>query len=360
MRSYPPAHGGVGTSGGIPALDLALRSLSPWLRDPAVTEVCINRPGEAFVERQGGHATVWHREPLPFADFDWCLRLAKLVGHATRQRIDEEAALMSASLPAGERIQIVVPPTCERDTVAISIRRPADHLWSIEDLQAKGLFELAHGAGVRRHEDDQLPELLRRRNLAAFFTQAVRDRKNILVCGATGSGKTTFTKSLIREIPEHERLISIEDAAELRFDHHPNHVRLFYSKDGQGLAKVTPRRLLESCLRMRPDRILLAELRGDEAFDYVRSVCSGHPGSITSIHAASCSLAFEQLVLLIQQHPASQQWSRADIRSLLTSLIDIVVHFSFVGGRRFISDVWYASPVGTIDASGRILSPPAH
>ena len=100
-----------------------------------------------------------------------------------------------------------------------------------------------------------------------------------------------------------ERLITIEDAQELVLDRHPNHVRLFYSKDDQGAARVTPKQLLECCLRMKPDRILLAELRAEEAFDYLRNVNSGHPGSITSIHAASAELAFEQLVLLVKQNP---------------------------------------------------------
>ena len=110
-------------------------------------------------------------------------------------------------------------------------------------------------------------------------------------------------------------------------DRHPNHVRLFYSKDGQGVARVTPKQLLESCLRMRPDRILLAELRGEEAFDYLRNVNSGHPGSITSIHATSAELAFEQLVLLVKQSAAGRELSREDIKQLLYLLVDIVIQF---------------------------------
>ena len=119
---------------------------------------------------------------------------------------------------------------------------------------------------------DSAPHNSTRRSCA----RAVLSRKNILVSGPTGSGKTTWTKALIREIPQDERLIAIEDARELVLDMHPNHVRLFYSKDDQGLARVTPKQLLESCLSMKPDRILLAELRSEEAFDYLRNVNSGH------------------------------------------------------------------------------------
>src|SRR5260221_11641929 len=120
--------------------------------------------------------------------------------------------------------------------------------------------------------------------------------------------------ALIREIPSEERLITIEDAQELVLDRHPNHVRLFYSKDDQGLARVTPKQLLESCLRMKPDRILLAELRAEEAFDYLRNVNSGHPGSITSVHAASSELAFEQLAPLGKQAPGRPELPRSAMK----------------------------------------------
>lgn len=325
-----------------PSLDLTLRALRPLLADPDVTELCINRPGETFIERQGTTAPGWQRQALPFADLDWCWRFAKLVAHATRQRIDEETALLAASLPDGERVQIVVPPACEPGTVSITIRRPAERLWSLEELDEQGIFRRTRTATAQQAAHDPLAQRLATNDLPGFFRDAVRARKNILVSGATGSGKTTFTKSLMREIPASERLITIEDAPELRLDGHPNHVRLFYSKDGQGLAKVTTRRLLEACLRMRPDRILLAELRGEEAFDFLRNVCSGHPGSITSIHAASCTLAFEQLVLLVKQSAAGRELPRSDIQALVAPLVDVVVQCALDGGRRVISEVWYA------------------
>jgi type IV secretion system protein VirB11 len=127
----------------------------------------------------------------------------------------------------------------------------------------------------------------------------------------------------------------------LVLDHHPNHVRLFYSKDDQGLSRVTPKQLLEACLRMKPDRILLAELRSEEAFDYLRNVNSGHPGSITSVHASSAALAFEQLVLLVKQSPAGRELSRQDIRSLLHLVVDVVIQFASRGQKRFIDEIWY-------------------
>jgi type IV secretion system protein VirB11 len=324
----------------VSALGLTLRALRPLLANAEVMELCINRPMEAFLETRAG----WHRESLPFADFDWCSRLAKLVANSTQQRIDATAPLLSASLPTGERVQIVMPPATTAGCVAVAIRRPADKVWSIEELGRRGIFRGTRRAGQKLDDtEEELLRLLSSSDYEAFMRLAVRSRKNILVSGPTGSGKTTWTKALIREIPGDERLITIEDAKELVLDRHPNHVRLFYSKDDQGVARVTPKQLLESCLRMKPDRILLAELRAEEAFDYLRNVNSGHPGSITSVHATSAELAFEQLVLLVKQNPGGRELARQDIKSLLYLLIDVVIQFGVERHERFIKEIWFDS-----------------
>ncbi len=324
--------------GSASALELTLRPLRPILADREVTELCINRPGEAFVETRSG----WRRTALEFADFDWCLRFAKLVAHYSSQRIDEQAPILSASLPGGERVQIVIPPATTRQTVAVTIRRPAAEHWSLDDLARRGIFKAARRASSALDPSEaELLRLLEAQDFERFMRLAVVSRKNILVSGPTGSGKTTWTKALIREIPSAERLITIEDACELVLDRHPNHVRLYYSKDGQGRARTTPKQLLECCLRMKPDRILLAELRSEEAFDYLRNVNSGHPGSITSVHAASAELAFEQLVLLVKQSRAGAELARSDIKSLLYLLVDIVIQFGVERHERFIKEIWY-------------------
>jgi type IV secretion system protein VirB11 len=320
------------------ALALTWQVLRPLLTSPDVMELCINRPREAFLETARG----WQRVPLPFADFDWCRRLAKLVANSTQQRIDATCPLLSASLPTGERLQIVLPPATTAGCVAIAVRRPSDQVWSIEELAARGIFHRTRRA-VHELDDTEreLQRLLAAGDYPSFMRLAVRSRKNILVSGPTGAGKTTWTKALIREIPAGERLVTIEDAEELVLDRHPNSVRLFYSKDDQGVARVTPKQLLESSLRMKPDRILLAELRAEEAFDYLRNVNSGHPGSITSVHAASAELAFEQLVLLVKQNPGGRDLARADIKSLLYVLIDVVIQFGVERHERFIKEIWY-------------------
>jgi type IV secretion system protein VirB11 len=320
------------------ALQLVLRPLRGLLDDPEITEVCINRPHEAFTECSGG----WRRHDLAFADLAWCQRFAKLVAHATHQRVDAESPLLSATLPTGERAQIVLPPATRDDCVSITLRRPSPRTWTLEELAARGALVATRFSGAQPAMDDadtELRQLLAQGEPVRFLRGAVRARRNILLAGPTGSGKTTWTKALILEIPPAERLVTIEDACELVLDRHPNHVRLLYSKDGQGLSKVTPKQLLECTLRMRPDRILLAELRGEEAFYYLRNINSGHPGSITSIHAGSPALAFEQLALLVKESVAGRDLSRADIHHLLRQSINIVVQVAIEGGRRVIREI---------------------
>jgi type IV secretion system protein VirB11 len=242
-------------------------------------------------------------------------------------------------LPGGERCQIVLPPAAEHPS--LTIRKPSHRTLAMADFAAAGLFEQV---ALATHDLSALDRrLLALRDAAdwlGFFRTAVAARRNILISGATGSGKTTFAKGLIGFIPEHERLLTIEDARELEVPHR-NAVHLIYSKDGQGLAQVGPKQLLESALRMRPDRILLQELRDASAFFYLRNVNSGHPGSITTVHADSAALAFEQLTLLVKESEGGRGLAREDIHALLRQLVDIVVQMKREGGRFRISEVWY-------------------
>jgi type IV secretion system protein VirB11 len=318
VRSADPACADIASS-----LEHYSRPLANLLADASITELCLQRPGEVLLERANG----WSCEPAAWATAAWARHFARLVATATEQRVNADAPLLSATLPTGERVQIVLPPATWPDRVAIAIRRPSGRDWSLDELSNGGLFSDCRAAtNVATAEQEMLG--------------------NILVSGATGSGKTTLTKALIREIPEDERLISIEDAAELRFERHVNVVRLFYSKDGQGLARVTPKQLLEASLRLRPDRILLAELRGEEAYYFLRNVSSGHPGSITSVHAGSAMLAFEQLALLVKESAAGREIALGDIHRLLRQVVDVVVQCERSSGGRRVQEVWWRDAAG--------------
>ena len=317
-----------------------LRCLEPiadLLTDPDLTEIVVNRPGEVFTEGPNGW-TRYERRGLTFAQL---MNLATAAAAFTRQDIAPDHPIVSTVLPGGERCQIVAPPAVPAGTLSLTIRKVAAAVLSMDDLDRLSLFADVRKASADVSADEQ--ELVRLRDAGhwrKFLERAIASRRNIVISGATGSGKTTLSKGLVALIPEHERILTIEDTAELTISQ-PNHVRLLYAKDGQGVARIGPRELLESALRMRPDRILLQELRDGTAFYYLRNVNSGHPGSITTVHADSARLAFEQLTLLVKESAEGRELAREDIRRLLHLTIDVVVQMSRSNGRYRITEIHY-------------------
>lgn len=314
-----------------------LGPLRPLLAGADVTELVVNRPGEVGIERAGG----WEWRDVPELTSEWLETLARAAAAFTRQDVTAEAPICSTTLPDDERCQIVIPPAVPAGTVSLTIRKPSVATFGMEDFTRAGLFEdVALASEDLSADERQLVALRDAGDWPAFFDLAVKSRRNILVSGATGSGKTTFAKGLVRLIPDHERLLTIEDARELVVPHR-NVVHLLYSKEGQGLSKAGAKQLLESALRMRPDRILLQELRDGTAFFYLRNVNSGHPGSITTVHADSAALAFEQLTLLVKESPGGQDLARDDVRALLHLLVDVVVQMKKTDGRFRVTEVFY-------------------
>ena len=235
-------------------------------------------------------------------------------------------------------MQICRPPAVHPGLVSITIRRPSSFRPTLSTLEGKGLFRQTSDCDVH---DASMAGAYHSRDLRSFLSSAVLARKNILICGATGSGKTTLARALIEEIPGEERLITIEDTPEWEAIPQRNRVALFYSKGDQGSARVRSEDLLEASLRMRPDRVLMQELRDGAAFAYLRSVVAGHPGSITTLHAQSAAGAFDALRLMVRQHPAGATLADADVRSLLSQMVDIVVHCERRGNAFAVSELWW-------------------
>ena len=323
-----------------------LRPLRAQLDTPGVLEVCVNRPGELQVETVSG----WQTVVAPEMTQERCLSLATAVATFCDQRINQERPLLAATLPSGERIQFAIPPAVPRGTVSITVRKPSELILKLSDFERDGLFDrmgehrnsqrCALSAGLRPFEQELLA-LKSAGRYAEFLRLAVRQHQTMVVSGKTGSGKTTFMKGLVEEVPPHERLITIQDTAELTLPNHPNVVHLFYSKDAQGTARVTAKSLLEACLRMKPDRIFLAELRGEECFSFIRLAASGHPGSITSVHAGSCALALEQMSLMIRENGAGGGLHMDEIKALLHLVVDVFVQFDRDERGRFIAEIAY-------------------
>jgi len=305
-------------------LDDIAAPLLPLLRDD-VTDLCINGPGVVWIETGGQ----WERLEAEALSGDWIGAFGRAVASWMSASLNERSPILSGHLPSGERIQFILPPAAEQPSV--TIRRPSRVSLGLDDLARLGAFEpiarrdeeqAHHRATVRSHFADV--RLGDSGAVAAFLREIVEHRLNVIISGATGSGKTTLSKAMIAEVPAHERLITIEDAKELEFPH-ANAVRLFFSRDGAGVSPATVKDLLVSCLRMRPDRIMLAELRDEEAYYYLRNVNTGHPGSITTVHANSAAAAVEQLMLMVLQSPAGAGLGRGNIRRLVHNLVDVII-----------------------------------
>lgn len=312
-------------------LDSLLAPLAPWLTRPDVTDIYVNREQEVWIETLGG-AIETH--PCPALTEPVLARLARQIAAASAQGISRQHPLLAASLPDGSRVQVVAPPAT-RGGHLLAVRRHLAASISLADYEASGAFQDAsiQGAGLdanRQHLAVPSGEI------AAVLRDAVRSRRNLIVAGGTSTGKTTFLNALLREISQEERLILIEDTPELELTHR-NAAGLLAARSALGEADVRADDLLMAALRMRPDRIILGELRGVEAFTFLRAVNTGHPGSMTTIHADSPSRAIEQLALLVLQ--AGSRLCRDDVRHYVRESVDVFVQLAREGGRRKVSQV---------------------
>ncbi|MCE3254775.1 MAG: ptlH 2 [Rickettsiaceae bacterium] len=320
----------------VAALDSYLLPLKQILDQEGVSEVSINRPGEVWVETRGEMA----RHELPAFDLEHLKSLARLIAQSTEQRISEEECLLSATLPAGYRVQIVFPPACEDGCVVMSIRKQSSLKWNLDEYEKLGAFNTTALKSAEDQNNIILLKLLELGRIKDFLQRAVLYKKNIIVSGGTSTGKTTFTNAMLRAIPHNERLITVEDAREIDLNNHPNRAHLIASKGGQGRAQVNVQSLIESCLRLRPDRIIVGELRGSEAFSFLRAINTGHPGSISTLHADTPQMAFEQLKLMVIQ--AGLGMSPAEIMNYIKNVVDIVVQLKRgEGGTRFVSEIYF-------------------
>jgi type IV secretion system protein VirB11 len=231
----------------------------------------------------------------------------------------------------------VAPPATRGGTV-LAVRKHLISDLSLEELSGSGLFNRPEGEAGEESDDEVLADRLDDGDRLGFLREAVRRRKTIVISGGTGSGKTTLLNALVKEIDASERLVVIEDAAEVRLDH-PNSVGLIAVRGDMGEARVDADALLAASLRLRPDRILLGELRGSEAFAFLRAVNSGHPGSITTIHADSPAGALDQIGLLALTSGLDLGWDK--VQAYVSRVIDVVVQIDRAEGVRRISDIQF-------------------
>src|SRR5947207_1183934 len=289
-----------------------LGPLEPLLRDPTISDILVTTPRLVYVERAGK----LHRTPVEFKDDAHLMRIIEKVVSRVGRRVDESSPLVDARLPDGSRVNAAIPPVAV-DGPLLSIRRFGRTALKGEDLVAKlsltgGMLELLQGA--------------------------VRARLNIVVTGGTGSGKTTLLNVLSTYIPEDERIVTIEDAAELRLQQ--THVARMETRPAnvEGLGAIRIRDLVINALRMRPDRIIVGEVRGEEALDMLQAMNTGHDGSLTTIHANTPRDAVGRLDVIVGM--GNSNMGIRSVRQQIASAVDLFVQVSrFSDGSRRITHI---------------------
>ena len=289
---------------------VGLGPLEPLVDDPLVTDILVNGADEVWVERDG----TLERTHITFRRPDDVIALIRRVVAPLGLRIDRSHPAVDARLPDGSRLHAIIPPASV-DGPILAIRRFTEAVRTVEDLHARG-------AATRAQVDD--------------LHAAVADRSNILVAGQTGAGKTTVLNVLCGAVPPSDRVVTIEDAAELRPKGHA--VRLeAHIANVDGAGAITMRQLVRHAMRLRPDRIVVGEVRGPEALDMVQALTTGHRGSMSTIHASTAAEALFRLEMLASMAPEAVP--HRPLEGLVRSAIDVVVVVERTAHGRRIADI---------------------
>ncbi|WP_024905729.1 ATPase, T2SS/T4P/T4SS family [Robbsia andropogonis] len=337
--------------------------IAALLATPGVTEFAINRPHEGWTETSEG----WRRHDLPNASLEALNQFAPALAiyNKAKPPLSASEPEKPVRLPDGERGQIVIAPACEPGTVSLTIRVPSATRFSVNEWAQAGKFDRfrdvvregtaagmtqdvieaaasragtqgldvsraapvfnparALGAGGLSRDQQDMLDALRQRDVVRFLTLAILNRLNIVLVGGTGSGKTTLMKALadlIPIIPREARIATIEDTHELPLPLHRNHVHLFYSE------AIPARRIVKATLRMKFDRVLLAELRGDETWDYLTLLNTGHDGGLTTVHANDSIAALSRIATLVKQSPVGQTLPLDYLMREIRTTLDVVL-----------------------------------
>lgn len=313
-----------------------LKPFQAALANGGTTEIVVNRPCEFAVESAGR----WTWYDAPELTFDRLDQIGILAASMSGKDVDGAHPLAEATLPDGERIHVCRPPATSPGVISLTIRRPSAVARTVDDDDFAALFDDANTVSTRRTIHDE--ELIAHKKAGRWkelFRLAVRKRKTIGVTGATGSGKTDLLRRLMREVGEHERIITIEDASEFGEMLQRNRVALFHSSGSASLANLSAEDLVKTALRMRPDRVMIQEIRAGDAFAFIRVIAAGHPGSVTTWHAEEGE-AFDALELMIRQHPAGNTIPDAKVRAYLMRHLDVVVWCAKEPDRFTAPNVW--------------------
>lgn len=287
-----------------------LRPIQHLILDPDISEIMVNGPERIFIEKAGHLLAV----PEVKLTSESLIVAVKNIARRLGDDISESKPILDSRLPDGSRVAVVLPP-CSIDGVALTIRKFNSHKFKMQDLVEGGTLTA---------------------DLAERLVQYVANRKNILISGATSSGKTTLANILTEFIPDLERIVLIEDTAEIQI-HKPNVVRFEARREQNGVSAVTIRDLLKATLRHRPDRIILGEIRGGEAFDLLQLLNTGHSGTISTVHANSAAQGISRFTTCVLQSGVEMPYPA--IKSNIADSLNVIVQIARRPGKRFVSQV---------------------
>lgn len=309
----------------------AREAFGKYLDDDNINEICYNGGNTIFCETASGE---WISEKTNF-NYDKAMTFGRASASFKKDKLDRQKPILSCILPTGERVQIVIPEVTKENCVSITIRKPSKVRYTLQNYIDNGSLD---------------------QHTAEKFADAVKIGKNLVICGETGSGKTTFMKTLIDFIPLEERIITIEDVEEIKFYEHKNFVQMFYPSEAKSTDLISPASLLKSCLRMKPSRILLAELRGAETYDFLNVVSSGHNGSMTSLHAGSVESAYNRLAMMAMQNEMARALGKDLILDIVKSVVDLVIIFKVVNHKRQVVEYKYDGILYRQDGTGKFIA----
>lgn len=305
---------------------ISMGPLRPLMEDKTITEIMVNGAKQVFIQRDGRI----HKSDIKFQDNRELLHTIQkiLAGSGSNKRVDESSPYVDFSLADGSRVNVILPP-CSMLGPVMTIRKFSDKIATVDDLLELKTFD---------------------KKIATLLIAAMKAKLNVIFCGSTGAGKTTMLNVFSRHIPSHERIITIEDTPELRLLQ--EHVVSLASKPPniEGRGEITMRELFVNSLRMRPDRIIIGEIRGEELLDLIQSISSGHSGSLAIIHAETPEDCFSRMLTMILM--SGIRLDTAEIQKIIAKAIDLIVHVElFMDGRRrvtAVSDVCYDERQGKV------------
>ena len=328
-------------------VNLLLEPLKQFLDSKDVTEITINEPNQVWVKGFGN----WQKHELKELDENHINSLVTAVFAYNNMR---EVAIGSLLMPDGSRCQILRFPATLDHQVSFTIRKHSDVVFTLEQLTETGSFQNWEDVSFNKSlgdyinskeitdKDKELVEIKASGDIQEFLTKSVQYHKNIVIAGKTGSGKTTFAKALILKIPSEERIITIEDVHELHLPSHPNHLHMMF---GSGKGRISAFDALMACMRISPDRILLAELRGAETWEYLMSLNTGHPGGITTVHANGAVHTFDRIAGLIKSSEVGRTVDLEAIKMILYSTVDVVLYFDLRQLKQVFFDPIYVKEI---------------